>query len=98
MVCFHQFIYAKGTGITIRFVFLDIVVEIVCMERAEQAAACPGFQAPNVLVVGVAIRPGPAHFDKGILIFENGLSALLGPVPFLPHNTHMQIVSVNVQR
>ena len=80
MVYLHQFINFQSAGIALRFMLLDMGKEIVRMERAKQAAARFGVQAPYVPVVGIAIWAGPAHFHKRKAVGEQCLSAFSGPV------------------
>ena len=96
-MCFHELVYSEGTGITARFTFPDMLVKVVGVERAKQATARHGRKAPGVSVVIKALAPCPAHVHKGVSVREKRLLALLGPAPFLPHDTHMELMSVDIK-
>ena len=68
MVGLYQFIDLKGTGVAAWLMFLDVLIKVVGVERAEQTTACLSLQAPNLLVVGITLSPCPAHIHKRILI------------------------------
>lgn len=74
----------------------DMVIKIVSMKRAKQAAACLSFQPPNILVVCVAVSSCPAHLYQRIAVGKQRLLTLLCPLPFLPHDAHMEVVGVYI--
>ena len=43
----HQFIHLQGTGVAGRLPFADVLVKVVGVEWAEQAAARPCLQSPR---------------------------------------------------
>lgn len=94
----HQRVHLEGAGIAVRLMLPDVVIEVVGVVRAEQAAARPGRQSPYDLVVGITFGPRPTHFYQRIAVDKQRLLALLGPPSFLPHDTHMKGMSVYVQR
>ena len=94
----HQRIYLEGAGIIARLMLPDILIEIIGMIGAEQAAARPGRQPPYDLVVGVTFGPCPAHFHQRIAVDEQGLPALPGPPPLLPHDAHVEGMGDTVER
>ena len=94
----HQRVHLEGAGVAARLMLPDILIKIVGMIGAEQAAARPGRQPPYDFVVGVTFGPCPTHFHQRIAVDKQGLLALLRPPPFLPHDTHVERMGVNVQR
>lgn len=59
----HQLVHPEGAGIAGgRLPFPDVLVKVVGVEGAEQAAARPGLQPPRLPVVGIEHGTGPAHF------------------------------------
>lgn len=67
-MCFDDLVNLKSTGITIWLMLLDILIKEISMEGAKQAAACLGFQVPDIFVVFVTVSPCPAHSHQGIPI------------------------------
>lgn len=66
----HQFIHLQGTGVAGRLPFADVLVKVVGVEWAEQAAARPCLQSPRLPVIGIAHGAGPTHFNQRIVVFK----------------------------
>ena len=77
---------------------LDMLVEIVGVKRAEQAAGGPGLYSQYLPVIGIAHGPCPAHLHQRIAVFKQCQFAGLGPAAFLPHDPHVHFVGVKIQR
>lgn len=88
LMCLHQLVHPEGAGITARLPLPDVLVKVVGVERAKQAATRHGRKA-GVLVVVETLAPRPAHLHKRVSVREQRLLAFPGPVPLLPHNAHM---------
>ncbi len=69
----------------------------VGVERAKQTAACHCSKAPGVLIIVKAPIPCPAHHHQRILVGEQCLFALFGPVPFFTHDAHMEVMGVYIR-
>ena len=60
-MCLYNLINPEGTGITIWLMLSDILIKVISMKRTKQAAACSGFQVPDIFVVFIALSTSAAH-------------------------------------
>ena len=93
----HQFVDPAGAGIAGRLMDLDVLIEVVGMEGAEQAAGSPGLNPQHLPVVSVAHGARPSHFHQRIAVYKEFQLTGLCPVALFKHNPHVHLMCVDIQ-
>ena len=75
---------------------LDILIEIVPVERTESAGAGFGVQPPLLQNVFVVVRPNQAHFHQRKLIDKHLIGIFLAAVLLLRAESHVQFVGLDI--
>ena len=76
--------------------FLEVLEEMVPVERAEAAGRRLGVQPPNVQYVGVVVSPRQFHIHQWETVHKHRVWAILAPLFFLEAEPHVHLVSLLV--
>ena len=76
---------------------LDMLVEVVGMEGAKQAAGGLSLNPQHLPVVSVAHGTRPSHFHQRIAVYKELQLAGLRPAALLKHDSHVHLMRMDIQ-
>ena len=76
--------------------FLEVLEEIVSVERAKAAGGRLGVQSPDIQYVGVVVSPRQLHVHQRETVHKHRVRAVLAPLFFLEAEPHVHLVGLLV--
>ena len=92
----QQPVYLQQTRVGLWLMFLEVLEEIVPVERAEAAGGRLCVQPPDIQYVGVVVSPRQLHVHQRETVHKHRIRAVLAPLSFLEAEPHVHLVGLLV--